>query len=293
MKHLILGSKGQIGNYVVQAIKDRGEVAIEWDVVDGYDYDLADYNNYDKLVGTMKEVDFVHFLAFDVGGSAYLAKHQNSSQYIRTNMAIMDNTFAALQETKAPFYFASSQMENMPCTYGRLKALGETYTKEAGGFIVRFWNVYGYEPDPEKTHVITDFIKSALKDKQILCRTDGREQRNFVHAADAAASLLHIVDHQSRYNKNLHIPIYGEQVSIRYIAKIVKELIPGTEAYFTDKEDETQTVHNSPDGNPNTVRRNYYRKDIYILSEAGAPIGKFGELREGLKDIIKRIEQEQ
>ena len=47
-----------------------------------------------------------------------------------------------------------------------LKRIGEHYTNILlGGHIVRFWNTYGIENDLSKTHVITDFINSAISQK--------------------------------------------------------------------------------------------------------------------------------
>jgi hypothetical protein len=101
------------------------------------------------------EADFVHFLAFDIGGSMYMAKYQNTFDFISNNIKIMNNTFDLLKKYNKPFIFASSQMSNMSySTYGTLKAIGEKYTEALGGIIVKFWNVYGYETDMEKSHVI-------------------------------------------------------------------------------------------------------------------------------------------
>ncbi len=50
-------------------------------------------------------------------------------------------------------------MSNMNySSYGVLKKIGENLTESIGGITVRFWNIFGIERDPNKTHVITDFI---------------------------------------------------------------------------------------------------------------------------------------
>ena len=99
----------------------------------------------------IKRADFVHFLAFDVGGSTYLAKYQNTFDFIHNNMKLMTNTFELLREYNKPFIFASSQMSNMSFSIYGLKAMGERYARVLGGLTVKFWNVYGIEHDPEKT----------------------------------------------------------------------------------------------------------------------------------------------
>jgi hypothetical protein len=35
-------------------------------------------------------------------------------------------------------------------SYGMLKALGEKITRDLGGLVVKFWNVYGLRTDPKK-----------------------------------------------------------------------------------------------------------------------------------------------
>lgn len=190
MKHLILGSSGQVGAYLANYIKSVGDKVIEWDIAMGKGYDLADEDNLGELSLAIEESDFVHFLAYDVGGSTYLAKYQQTYNFVDNNIRIMKNVFGILEYTGKPFYFASSQMSNMfHSTYGRLKAIGESYTNSINGINIRFWNVYGCESDPEKTHVITDFIRMALADNRIIMRTSGVEERNFLYANDASKLL--------------------------------------------------------------------------------------------------------
>lgn len=190
MKHLILGSSGQVGDHLSDYIESIGDEVIKWDALMGKGYDLADEDNLAQLSVAIEESDFVHFLAYDVGGSTYLAKYQQTYDFVDNNIRIMKNVFGILKFTGKPFYFASSQMSNMfHSTYGRLKAVGESYTNSINGINIRFWNVYGRENDPEKTHVITDFIRMALVDNRIIMRTSGVEERNFLYANDASKLL--------------------------------------------------------------------------------------------------------
>lgn len=142
----------------------------------------------------------------------------------------MSTTFTALSITKRPFIFASSQMSNMSYSpYGQLKALGEFYTQSLNGLIVKFWNVYGLEKDPEKAHVITDFIKKAKKNKHIEMMTDGSELRQFLYADDCSECLLKLAQeypHISR-SQELHITNF-EWHSILDVAQIIAKLYPGT-----------------------------------------------------------------
>jgi nucleoside-diphosphate-sugar epimerase len=240
MKHLILGSSGQIGTYVVNYFKNQGEEVIEFDIENSLDEDLRIKNN-NILIRCIKECDMVHFLAFDVGGAKYLEKYQDTYQFIDNNIKIMSNTFELLKKYNKPFLFASSQMSEMShSTYGILKNLGEKITKDLGGVIVRFWNVYGYETNEEKSHVITDFIKMAKTTGKINMRTNGKESRQLLYADDCAECLLILSKKYNELdrNQNYHITNF-EWIAIKQIASIIQE-ISGCDVFPSEKEDQTQ-----------------------------------------------------
>jgi nucleoside-diphosphate-sugar epimerase len=137
----------------------------------------------------------------------------------------MGNTFEMLEKTNTPFIFASSQMSNMThSTYGILKSVGEKYTNSLNGINVKFWNVYGYETNEEKSHVITDFIKMAKKDGCIKMRTTGDEVRQFLFGEDCAEGLYILA---KNYNLNCPVKKIGTKKYDMYIPstnKINKEL---------------------------------------------------------------------
>ena len=88
----------------------------------------------------MAAADFVFFLAFDVGGSRYLAQHQNTFDFLHNNVLIMENVFHELSIHKTPFIFASSQMSNMTYSpYGTAKAIGE-YNAQVNRQQAAFWD---------------------------------------------------------------------------------------------------------------------------------------------------------
>ena len=190
MKHLVLGSSGQIGAHLTQYLINNKQQVFEYDVVNDPHQDLR--VPFDPLLQKYIEYsDIVHFLAFDVGGAKYLERYQNSYKFIFNNMKIMTNTFELIKSFNKPVIFASSQMSEMGySSYGQLKSLGEKITRDIGGLVVKFWNVYGYEKDEMKSHVITDFIKMAKNDGIIKMRTDGLESRQFLYADDACEALF-------------------------------------------------------------------------------------------------------
>ena len=240
MKHLVLGSSGQIGNHLVEYLKSQKEEVIEFDIERDLNEDLRIPNNY-ILEEKIKKCDIVHLLAFDVGGAKYLEKYQDKYQFISNNMKIMTNTFDLIKKYNKPVLFASSQMSELGySTYGQLKNLGEKMTKDLNGIIVRFWNVYGYEKDEEKSHVITDFIKMAKYNGSIKMRTDGQESRQLLYGDDCAECILILSKkyYELDRNKNYHITNF-DWVKVIDIAKIIQN-ISGCEITPSIRQDQTQ-----------------------------------------------------
>jgi len=227
MKHLILGSAGQVGHHLVKILKEKNEEVILFDIIDSEEQDLRIHNNK-LLEEQIQKCDFVHFLAFDIGGSLYMKKYQDTYNFISNNIKIMNNTFDMLEKYKKPFIFASSQMSNMSySTYGVLKAIGERYTDSLNGIVVKFWNVYGYEKDEEKSHVITDFIKMAKKDGVIKMRTNGLESRQFLYGDDCAECLIELSRNYDTIDrtKQLHITNF-EWNTILEVASLINDIKP-------------------------------------------------------------------
>jgi nucleoside-diphosphate-sugar epimerase len=223
MKVLILGSAGQIGAYLTDYLRTKGHEVTEFDVTNGEEYDLRTIPN-PKLMHDIRLADFVFFLAFDVGGSRYLKKYQHTYEFINNNTRMMANVFQYLQEYRKPFVFASSQMSNMSYSpYGVMKRVGEMYTQNLGGLIVKFWNVYGIEKDHEKSHVITDFIKRGFEEGEFEMLTDGTEERQFLYAEDCCEGLETIMEHYDNFKSNdpLHITSFRSD-SIKQVAEIIQ-----------------------------------------------------------------------
>lgn len=220
MKILILGSHGCVGTAVMKFFKDKGHEVIPWDIKLGAQYDLRSKNNLDEVLPT---VDFVLFLAFDVGGSKY---NINSLQYIDNNTELMKNTFFSLEKYNKPFIHTSSMMSNMNNNpYSVLKRLGELSTNILGGINVKLWNVYGSEPITEKSHVIPDFIEQAIKNSRIQMRTAGSEERLFLYCDDFAAALYIIFEHYNDFKGKGPIDISSrEWVTIKDMAGIIKDI---------------------------------------------------------------------
>ena len=254
-KILILGSEGQIGSHLVEFFKKNEKYKIlKFDLVLGRKFDIRNFNN-SLLEKNIKKSDFIFFLAFDVGGSRYLKKYQYSYNFLINNLLIMSNVFKLIKKYNKKFIFASSQMSNMDFSpYGVLKRIGENLTTSLQAVYVKFWNVYGIEKNEEKSHVITDFISMALKDKKIYMLTNGKESREFLYATDCSEGLFLIMkkfDFFSKQKRELHLTT-GKRTKIINIAKFIKKIFMKKNIFIKiipskKKDDLQKNKNNVPD----------------------------------------------
>ena len=253
MKVTILGSGGQIGEYLTEYLRKKDYEVFEFDIINGEHQDMTHIPNT-YLRNAIMNSDFVFFLAFDVGGSRYLKKYQHTFKFINNNTRLMANVFGYLKDYNKPFVFASSQMSNMSYSpYGVMKRVGELYTKSLKGVIVKFWNVFGIEKDHDKAHVITDFIAKGFETGVIDMMTDGTEEREFLYAEDCCEALETIMDcyYQFTCDDELHITT-GVSTSILEIAQniqvLFKDIGKEIEVVPASSKDEVQKdARNIPD----------------------------------------------
>ena len=223
MKVTILGSSGQIGAYLTEYLREKGHQVQEFDKNDNPEHDLTQIPNL-QLRDAIRDSDFVFFLAFDVGGSRYLKKYQNTFDFVDNNTRLMANAFGYLHEFDKPLVFASSQMSNMSYSpYGVLKRVGELYTQTLNGLTVKFWNVYGIEKDMEKAHVITDFIRKGFEEGSFEMLTDGTEERQFLYAEDCCEGLETVMKSYDQFKSTdpLHITAFNS-TTIKDVAAMIQ-----------------------------------------------------------------------
>jgi nucleoside-diphosphate-sugar epimerase len=261
MKYLILGSSGQVGHHLSKVLIQHNHQVIPFDIVNSLEEDLRISNNI-LLDEKVKECDFIFFLAFDIGGASYMKKYQNTFEFISNNTKIMANVFSIINKYNKPFIFASSQMSNMSySTYGILKSIGERYTESLGGLIIKFWNVYGYENNKEKFHVISDFISMAKKDGVIQMKTDGKESRQFLHGDDAAECLIILSNQYNNIKRSLPLHITNfKWTSIYQIAEIIQK-ISGCKIIKGEEIDTLQLNKKNP---PNPYILNFWEPKIIL-----------------------------
>jgi nucleoside-diphosphate-sugar epimerase len=241
LRILVLGSAGLIGSAVTEELQNRAITYKEFDIRANLEQDLRVFKN-PLLKNAIEWCTHVIFLAYDIGGSKYLSTNQDKLQFISNNVRIMESTFSEIALHRKPVIFASTQMSNdISSPYGCLKRLGEFYTFALSGKIVKFWNVYGYEADSNRSHVVSDFIRSAAKNRSINVLTNGSEARQFIHSKDAACGLIACVNHYDELPIDVSIDITNHYwTTIKTISEKIADRFPGTEINFSQLDDMVQ-----------------------------------------------------
>lgn len=193
-KVLVLGSGGLVGRNLVKWLGKEGYPVLE--VKNRKHIDLREPDALD--IFNKEDIDFVFFLACEVGGSKFISSSlkEVQQQILLHNLRIYETVFPWLAERQVPFVFSSSYLQHHDSAYGTIKRLGEQWIKTLEhGRIARMWNIYGKEPIGLKSHVVSDWIYGCLTEGEVRCRTDGLEERQFLHVDDCAKALGLMMKH--------------------------------------------------------------------------------------------------
>jgi nucleoside-diphosphate-sugar epimerase len=184
---LVIGSDGFVGSYFCKYLEKKGENVVRFDIKRGMEEDAR------KMKFDLENIDFIYFLAWDVGGAKYLYKKDTQLKQMEWNIDLLSNIFK--QIINKPFVFISSQLaENVETVYGAQKKLGEVWTSlSEHGCCLRLWNVYGQkEGTTERSHVIGDMVNQALHNKEIKLLTTGEEKRQFIFIEDVCDAFYEV-----------------------------------------------------------------------------------------------------
>ena len=227
-RYLILGGEGFIGKSLKRYLQEKGCEVESLDIKTESNHDLR----HMKIDG-LSTYSGCFFLAWNVGGSKYLGNLETWHSQYSDNIALMHNVFPQLGKSEIPFLFVSSQLagsDNSP--YSITKLLAEKYAQTfSNATVARQWNVYGsLEKVDIKSHVISDLVIQAVKDREIRLLTDGSEIRKFIHMDDVCHSYFTLIN--SHLGEIFDVSA-GEYVSILELAKLIAKktgagVIPGT-----------------------------------------------------------------
>jgi nucleoside-diphosphate-sugar epimerase len=216
---LVLGSAGLVGSSLVSTLKREGYTVLE--APNRYSLDLRERGSLNKFDNA--SIDFCFFLACDVGGAKFLADSNYENVSFSNNNKIYDTVFPYLVRRKIPFIFSSSQLSSTHTLYGQVKRLGEVLTaRSLIGKSIRFWNVYGPERITLKSHVISDWIFSCLKDGKLHSHTNGNELRDFTFVDDMAKAMVNMM-RNFRNLPSVTDPVSGTFYDMKTVARIIQD----------------------------------------------------------------------
>mmetsp|Transcript_7840 Transcript_7840/g.20372 ORF Transcript_7840/g.20372 Transcript_7840/m.20372 type:complete len:310 (-) Transcript_7840:584-1513(-) len=225
---LVLGSGGFIGSHLTEKLKEDGHNVLE--VRNRRHIDLREEGSLDVFRG--EKIDFVFFLACEVGGAKFIDSSATERQQIiiENNLRIYNNVFPFLKEKNIPFLFTSSYLSVEDSAYGSIKRVGEAWTKAIeGGRSVRFWNVYGHEENiGMKSHVVADWASQCVEKGVVSALTTGIERRQFVHVRDAVKALCVLMSQDFKEVDKVTDISSGEWISIRQLGEALEQASAGT-----------------------------------------------------------------
>ena len=232
MKTIVFGGSGFLGSYVVDALAERGHEVVIFDrrpsrwhpqlpFIDG---DILDR---DRVAQAIAGCDYVYNLA---GAADVEMSVAFPLDYLEAN--IIGNAIiveAARQSGVKRFVYASSAyaLSERGAFYGTSKRCSEKVIelyKEHYGLdytILRYGSVYGARAD-EKNR-IHRLLVQALTEGRLIFPGDGSEEREYIHAADAARLSVDILNEEGRNGTFILTGI--ERFSYRNLLKLINEIL--------------------------------------------------------------------
>jgi nucleoside-diphosphate-sugar epimerase len=186
-KNLTLG-KGLVGAHLAELLRENGEEVAVLSRGDGHDLTRAE-----QYLDQFAWADRVWFVAWNTGVRKKESSPADEIEVLDSDLRLCQSVFGCLEKTKKPFLFVSSQAAPAKdmVAQGVAKRVGEMWTRLLGGQVARLWNIYGWTPVDDRSHLIPDLIVSGLKEKKIRLMTSGDETRQFLYVRDCAEAFLH------------------------------------------------------------------------------------------------------
>jgi len=254
-KNLILGG-GFVSSNLRELLEEKGEEVVTLSRGDG-----KDLRKSEDYISDFEWADRVWFLAWDIGVWKKDKDNSYEIDILESNLQLCKSVFRVLEKVKKPFLFVSSHASTEMIPLGVTKRVAEIWTKLLDGHVARLWNVYGWQPVGEKSHVIPDLVWKGLNGRVELM-SDGEEKRQFLHVRDCVEAFYHQLEIGQKYADITSF----EWVLLKEVARLAGDKI-GVEVSLGSKP-----------GNPG-------------LKSPEVPLGSWGpkiSLDQGLDDVINK-----
>lgn len=269
MKILITGSKGFVGTYLTNRLKNNNQIV---------SYDLKDRKDVldeEVLSKHLKGVDIVIHLAAFVDGNESWRKPE--TYLINNGLGTYKVIKCAIKnKVKRIILFSSAAVYGNPLTpYGASKkwteAAIQSYSDQIETIIVRPFNIYGKGQNPVYGYVINNFTKGIKNKGEINIYGSGNQTRDFIYIDD----VINVVEKLIKIKKVSNEPIdlgTGKETKINDLAKIIGEILQ--KKYKVKYQKERMEPLKS-------------RANTTMLKEMGFRPEKFKKIKEGLNLLIK------
>lgn len=235
-KVLVFGGFGFLGYYLVKELLQRNyevfvaDISVNEELKDEVSYfkcDIADRNRVDEVFAT-HTFDIVYNLA----GFANLDRAiENPTLTMQLNIIGNINIIeACLQHKVSNFVYASSAyaVSNKGSFYGISKLASEKIVEEYHKkhnlpfVILRYGSVYS-EKNYDNNYIY-NLVKEAVLNGVINHKGDGKEIREYIHAADAAKLSVDVIE--SDVFSNIHVILTGtERMQRKELFNMIKEIL--------------------------------------------------------------------
>lgn len=233
---LVFGGYGFLGYYLVKELLERGYNVTIADIINSGEFSSnVNYINCD--IADKKQVENV-FLSADFEMVYNLAGFANLDNAIKSplktfNLNVIGNIHILEECVKhkiASFIYASSAyaMSNKGSFYGISKLASEKIIEEYNKkynlqfTILRYGSVYS-ERDYDNNYIY-NLVKEAVISKKIDHHGDGKEIREYIHAADAAKLSVDVIE--SDTFKNIHVILTGiERMERSELFNMINEIL--------------------------------------------------------------------
>ncbi|WP_350286760.1 NAD-dependent epimerase/dehydratase family protein [uncultured Croceitalea sp.] len=237
-KALVFGGFGFLGYYLTKALLKRQYEVTVADIIE--DNELEEEVNY-MYCDISEETQVAKVFDSNTFNVVYnLAGFANLDVAIKfpiktMNLNVMGNMYILKQcvEKKVEkFVYASSAyaMSNKGSFYGISKLASEKIIEEYHKkhnltfIILRYGSVYSEKP--YDNNYIYNLVKRAVKENRIDHYGDGKEIREYIHAADAAKLSVDVIE--SNVFSNLHVILTGTERMQRFeLFQMINEILSG------------------------------------------------------------------
>lgn len=264
---LITGGAGFIGSHLCKKLLEQGNEVLCLDnfftgdkknIGEFLDNKKFEFIRYDITQPILLEVDRIYHLACPASPIHY---QRNPVKTIKTNVIGTLNILGLAKRVKARILQASTSEvygdpEEHPqkeSYWGRVNPIGIRSCYDEGKRcaetlcadyhrqnkvdvrIVRIFNTYGPNMNPEDGRVVSNFIVQALKNEPLAIYGDGSQTRSFQYIDDLIDGMIKMMENEKEFigPVNLGNP---DEFAIKELAALVLKLIPESKSKIIYKE---------------------------------------------------------